>query len=42
MGLQPKTAIIMVDDKEVEVSIDEVLVGDIVVVKPGEKNTCRW
>ena len=27
----------MVDDKEVEVSIDEVLVGDIVVVKPGEK-----
>lgn len=37
MGLQPKTAIIMVDEKEVEVSIDEVLVGDIVVVKPGEK-----
>ena len=37
MGLQPKTAIIMVDDKEVEVSIDEVLEGDIVVVKPGEK-----
>ncbi|MGM9532939.1 heavy metal translocating P-type ATPase [Intestinibacter sp.] len=37
MGLQPKTAIILVDDKEVEVSIDEVLVGDIVVVKPGEK-----
>ncbi len=37
MGLQPKTAIIIVDDKEVEVSIDEVLVGDIVVVKPGEK-----
>lgn len=37
MGLQPKTAIILVDDKEVEVSIEEVLVGDIVVVKPGEK-----
>ena len=37
MGLQPKTATIMVDDKEVEVSIDEVLEGDIVVVKPGEK-----
>ena len=37
MGLQPKTAVILVDDKEVEVSIDEVLVGDIVVVKPGEK-----
>ncbi|MFQ7119642.1 MAG: hypothetical protein ACLRPW_06330 [Intestinibacter sp.] len=41
MGLQPKTAIIMVDDKEVEVSIDEALEGDIVVVKPGEKY-CRW
>ena len=37
MGLQPKTATIMVDNKEVEVSIDEVLEGDIVVVKPGEK-----
>ena len=37
MGLAPKTAIIIRDDKEVEISIDEVEVGDIVVVKPGEK-----
>ncbi len=37
MGLQPKTAIIFRDDKEVEIQIDEVEVGDIVVVKPGEK-----
>ena len=37
MGLQPKTAIIIKDEKEVEISIDEVEVGDIVVVKPGEK-----
>ncbi len=37
MGLQPKTAIIIKDGKEVEISIDEVEVGDIIVVKPGEK-----
>lgn len=37
MGLQPKTAIIIKDGKEVEVSIDEVEVGDIILVKPGEK-----
>jgi len=37
MGLQPKTAIIVRDDKEIEIPIDEVEVGDIVVVKPGEK-----
>jgi len=37
MGLQPKTAIIIRDDKEVEIQIDEVEVGDIVVVKPGAK-----
>jgi Cu+-exporting ATPase len=37
MGLQPKTATIILGGKEVEVSIDEVEVGDIIVVKPGEK-----
>ncbi|MBU3160835.1 heavy metal translocating P-type ATPase [Clostridium frigoris] len=37
MGLQPKTAIIIRKNKEVEISIDDVEVGDIVVVKPGEK-----
>lgn len=37
MGLAPKTAIIIQDGKEVEISIDEVEVGDIIVVKPGEK-----
>lgn len=37
MGLAPKTAIIIRDDKEIEIPIDEVEVGDIVVVKPGEK-----
>ncbi|GLC29134.1 heavy metal translocating P-type ATPase [Clostridium omnivorum] len=37
MGLAPKTATIIRDEKELEISIDEVEVGDIIIVKPGEK-----
>ncbi|MDD4113903.1 MAG: heavy metal translocating P-type ATPase, partial [Herbinix sp.] len=37
MGLAPKTATTIKDDREIEVPIDEVEVGDIIVVKPGEK-----
>ncbi|WP_041223545.1 heavy metal translocating P-type ATPase [Deferribacter desulfuricans] len=37
MGLQPKTALILKDGKEMEIPVDEVEVGDIVIVKPGEK-----
>lgn len=37
MGLAPKTATIVRNNLEVEVAIDEVEVGDIIVVKPGEK-----
>ncbi len=37
MGLAPKTAMIIRGNKEIEIPIDEVEVGDIVVVKPGEK-----
>ncbi|MDF2819841.1 MAG: heavy metal translocating P-type ATPase [Clostridiales bacterium] len=37
MGLAPKTAIVIKDGKEIEISIDEVEVGDVIVVKPGEK-----
>ncbi|NGX53127.1 MAG: putative copper-transporting ATPase PacS, partial [Candidatus Anoxychlamydiales bacterium] len=37
MGLQPKTAIVIRDQKEVEIPILEVLVNDIVMVRPGEK-----
>ncbi|MBQ5434321.1 MAG: copper-translocating P-type ATPase, partial [Treponema sp.] len=36
MKLTPKTARVIRDGKEVEVSIEEVLQGDIFVVKPGE------
>ncbi|MCM8709988.1 heavy metal translocating P-type ATPase [Clostridium sp. SYSU_GA19001] len=37
MGLAPKTAIVVRDSKEVEISIEEVEAGDIIIVKPGEK-----
>lgn len=37
MGLAPKTAIIMQSGTEKEIPIDEVEVGDIIVVKPGAK-----
>jgi len=37
MKLQPKTAIIVRDGDEQEVLVEEVDVGDIVIVKPGEK-----
>jgi Cu+-exporting ATPase len=37
MGLKPKTARVIRDGKEIDVSIDAVLEGDLVVMRPGEK-----
>ncbi len=37
MGLQAKTARVVRGGEEVDIAIDEVMVGDIVVVRPGEK-----
>ncbi|GHU02641.1 copper-translocating P-type ATPase [Spirochaetia bacterium] len=37
MGLAPKTAIIIENGVEKEIPIDEVIPGDIIVVKPGAK-----
>lgn len=38
MGLQPKTVIIIeADGNEKEVSIDKVVTGDVILVKPGDK-----
>ncbi|MFZ3590216.1 heavy metal translocating P-type ATPase [Bacillus sp. DJP31] len=37
MGLQAKTAIVVRDGEELELSLEEVIVGDIIHVKPGEK-----
>lgn len=37
MGLAPKTATIIRSEKEIEIPIEDVAVGDIIIVKPGEK-----
>jgi len=37
MELQPKTAIVARNGNEIEVPVEEVEVGDIVIVRPGEK-----
>ncbi|HPS90965.1 MAG TPA: heavy metal translocating P-type ATPase [Methanothrix sp.] len=37
VGLVPKRATLLRDGREVEVSVDEVMVGDLLVVRPGEK-----
>ena len=37
MGLQPKTATLIIDGEERVVAIEDVEVGDIISVKPGEK-----
>jgi len=37
MGLRPKTARVVRDSAEVDVPIDQVRVGDLVVVRPGER-----
>ena len=37
IGLQPKTAIVIRDGQEIQIPIEDVLVGDLVLVKPGER-----
>ena len=37
MGLQAKTARVVRNKEEVDIPVEEVLVGDIVIVRPGEK-----
>lgn len=37
MGLQAKTAIVLRDGMEKEIPLEEVVIGDTVLVKPGEK-----
>jgi len=37
IGLQPKTATLIKDGEEVEIPIEEIEIGDVIVVRPGEK-----
>ena len=37
MGLRAKTAHVVRDGDEIDIPIDEVLVGDVIIVRPGEK-----
>lgn len=37
IGLQPKTARVIRDDKEIDIAIEQVLLDDIVRARPGEK-----
>ena len=37
IGLQPKTARVIRNGNEVDIPVEEVILGDIVVVRPGEK-----
>ncbi len=37
IGLQPKTARVIRENKETDIPVEEVLVGDEIVVRPGEK-----
>jgi len=37
MGLQAKTARVIRNGKEIDIPIEEVLVGDVIIVRPGEK-----
>jgi len=37
IGLQPKTALVVRNGKEQEIPIKDVVVGDIIIIKPGDK-----
>jgi Cu+-exporting ATPase len=37
IGLQPKTARVVRDGKDIDITIEQVLLGDVVRVRPGEK-----
>lgn len=36
-NLRPKTAVVIRDEKEEEIPVDELMAGDIVVIKPGQR-----
>jgi Cu+-exporting ATPase len=37
IGLQPKTALVVRNNKEIDLPIEDVQIGDVIIVKPGER-----
>jgi Cu+-exporting ATPase len=37
IGMQPKMALVIRDGKEIEIPVDDVQVGDLILVRPGER-----
>ncbi len=37
IGLQPKTALVIRDGEEIEIHVEDVQVGDLILVRPGER-----
>lgn len=37
MGLQPKTARVIRDGEEIDLEIEKVVIGDVIIVRPGER-----
>lgn len=37
IGLQPKTALVVRNNKEIDFPIEDVQIGDVIIVKPGER-----
>ena len=37
IGLKPKTALVIKEGNEIEITVDDVQVGDVILVKPGER-----
>ena len=42
INLTPKTATVIRNEKEIKISLEEIVVGDIIVIKPGESIRSRW
>jgi len=42
VNLAPKTVSIIRDGKEIEIDLEDVIVGDIIEIKPGGSIRSRW